>query len=98
VTPRKRLHNKWQRELSAYWQQNPITYCEVRLKGCFGTYGLAPAHSKKRYDIKTKEEFFQVVAACLSCHRVLDEQMSHEDMQTHVLQIIQQRESQIDCF
>lgn len=91
TTSRKRLHNNWQRELSQYWQQRPIEYCEVRLEGCFGTFGLAPAHSRKRREIETKDQFFEVVAACLNCHRKLDEQMSHEEMEATVKQIITSR-------
>lgn len=84
-------HKPWHRELSAYWQANPITYCEVRLKGCWGTYGLSPAHSRKRRKIETKEQYFEVVAACGFCHRFLDEKMSHEEMEQTVKAVIQQR-------
>lgn len=91
--PSKR-HAKWHRELADYWKANPITYCEIRFDGCFGTYGLAPAHSRKRREIENKEQYFEVVAACLFCHRRLDEQMSHEDMEKTVKEVIAKRESQ----
>lgn len=92
MSARSRERARWQRELSAYWQQHPITYCEVRFEGCFGTYGLSPAHSKKRFDIETKQEFFEVVAACQKCHERLDQKMSHAEMERTVKRIIEQRE------
>jgi hypothetical protein len=86
---------RWHRELAAYWKQNPITTCEVRFQGCFGTFGLAPAHSRKRRMIENKEQFFEVVAACQFCHRKLDEQMSHAEMEQTVKQIINNRQTEI---
>lgn len=92
VTARKRQHNIWHRELAEYWKQRPITYCEIRLPGCFGTYGLAPAHSRKRREIETKEQYFEVIAACTFCHNFLDQQMSHEQMERTVKEVIANRE------
>ena len=81
----------WHRELSDHWKRREITTCEVRFPGCWQTYGLAPAHSRKRRHIENKEQYFEVVAACQFCHRQLDEQMSHEDMEKTVKQIIADR-------
>ncbi len=92
MNERWKERKRWHRDLSAYWQQHPITTCEVRLPGCFGTFGLAPAHSKKRRDIHTKADYFEVVASCLHCHRILDEQMSHDEMESTVKKIIELRE------
>lgn len=86
-----KLHRPWHRELAEHWKWNPIEYCEVRFPKCFGTYGLSPAHSRKRKDIKTKEQFFEVVAACESCHNKLDREMSHEEMERVVKEIIANR-------
>lgn len=61
------------------------------MKGCFGTYGLAPAHSKKRREIENKEDFFEVVAACSRCHEKLDQEMTHEEMRDTVRRIIHNR-------
>lgn len=91
MTPRKRQHNAWNRQLSAYWKQNPIETCEVRFEGCFGTYGLGPAHSLRRFKIRTKEEFFEVVAACMKCHETLDQKMTPEACQAKVREIIHNR-------
>ena len=91
TTSRKKLHNKWHKELSRYWQGREITYCELRFKGCWGTYGLAPAHSKRRRLIETKEEYFEVVAACKFCHDTLDQKMSHEECLNTVRAAIRRR-------
>lgn len=84
-------HRAWHRELAARWAANPITYCEVRLPGCFGTYGLHPAHSLKRRFIDSKEKYFEVVAACNFCGSYLDEKMSHDEMERTVKRIIESR-------
>lgn len=91
VNKRAKLHKQWQRELSEYWQANPIETCEVRFEGCWGTYGLSPAHSRKRRKIENKEQFFEVVAACQFCHRTLDEKMSQDEMEQIVKTIIVNR-------
>lgn len=89
-------HRPWHRELSAYWQRRGvIEYCEVRFKGCFGTYGLSPAHSKDRRDIHSREDFFEVVAACGHCHTILDQKMNKADRLRTVRELIERRE-QID--
>jgi hypothetical protein len=92
MNARTKERNRWHRELSAHWQKNPITVCEVRFKGCWGTYGLAPAHSRKRRKIESKDQYFEVVAACQFCHRKLDEQMPQDEMEAAVKRIIEQRE------
>lgn len=95
MNARTKERQRWHRELSAYWQEKgPIEYCEFRFPGCFGTYGLAPAHSKKRRFIDSKEEYFEVAAACLHCHRELDEKMSHSDMKQAVKDAIRRRDVQ----
>jgi hypothetical protein len=45
--------------------------------------------------IENKEQFFEVVAACQFCHRKLDEQMSHAEMEQTVKQIINNRQTEI---
>lgn len=86
-------HRPWARELSQYWQRKGvIEYCELRFEGCFGTYGLAPAHSKDRRDIHTKADFFQVVCACSFCHNVIDRQMPKDERLRIVKETIQRRE------
>jgi hypothetical protein len=78
-----------------YWQnRGVIEWCEVRFPGCQGRYGLSPAHSLDRDEIQTRDEFFEVVAACNVCHKVLDHKMSKEARLAKVKEVIEQRESQ----
>lgn len=91
---RSKERRRWQRELAAYWKASPISYCEARLSGCVGSFGLSPAHSKKRRFIRTKEDYFEVVAACQNCHQQLDQKMSHTEMEAKVKEIINARQHQ----
>lgn len=85
-------HKPWARELSKYWQnKGVIEYCELRFDGCFGTYGLAPAHSKDRRDIHTKEDFFEVVCSCSKCHFHLDREMPKDERLRIVKETIERR-------
>ena len=92
TTSRKKLHNSWERDLAKLWRSNPITFCEVRFEGCYGTYGLAPAHSMRRGRIDTKEKFFEVVAACKFCHDTLDQKMTPDECLEKVREIIAARD------
>lgn len=78
-------------ELRKHWAGKSLDYCEVALDGCWQTFGLAPAHSRKRRKIETRDQYFEVVAACQFCHKAMDEQMSHEDMEATVKAIIENR-------
>lgn len=54
-----------------------INYCELRLEGCMGRFGLAFAHSKKRNYIATEpkeraREMREVVKACSACHHFIE--------------------------
>lgn len=85
-------HRPWHRRLAKKWAANPITYCEVRFEGCWGTYGLSPAHSKDRDEIRNEKDFAECVAACGFCHRQLDQKMSKEDRLATVKDIISRRD------
>lgn len=50
---------------------------------------LTPAHSKKRGKIKGAE-LFHVALCCLNFHRVLDEQMTHEEMESTVMRAVEE--------
>ena len=85
-------HRAWHRQLAEYWKRKGIIeYCEVRFPGCYGTYGLAPAHSKDRNDIHSKEEFFEIVAACEKCHFTLDREMPKDERLAIVKRVIESR-------
>lgn len=77
--------------MSAYWQSHPVTYCELRFPGCFGTYGLAPAHSRDRRDIHTAADFGEVVAACEKCHWHIDREMPKDERLRIVKEVIANR-------
>ena len=83
VKVRNKLRKVWKRE----FLKRGITYCELRLPACWGiVHGFA--HAKKSDELKP-EEYNKVIAACNICHKVLDEQMTHEDMDLLVSLIIE---------
>lgn len=49
---------------------------------------LTPAHSKKRRMMKGPD-IYHVALACINVHRILDEQMSHEEMESAVMRAIE---------
>lgn len=89
---RSQNNAKWHRELKQWWAKEVgIEYCEVRFSVCVGSFGGALAHSKKRRFILTKEDYFEVCYACVKCHEVLDNKMSHYEMEVTVKEIIAKR-------
>lgn len=50
---------------------------------------LTPAHSKKRRLMKGPE-IYHVAIACVNVHRLLDEQMAHEEMESAVMRAIEE--------
>lgn len=91
MNARKKQHNAWHRELMAEWQSKGINSCEFRYDGCMQTFGQALAHSRKRRFITSKSEYWEVGLACIQCHKQLDERMSHEEMESEVKRIIEER-------
>lgn len=88
---RGQQHRDWHRELMAEWVGKGISSCEFHYHGCMRTFGLALAHSRKRRFITSKEQYWEVGLACVKCHEVLDNWMSHEEMEAEVKRIIQRR-------
>jgi hypothetical protein len=37
---------RWYKPVAAYWKQNPINYCEVRLPGCINLYLIPGAQQE----------------------------------------------------
>lgn len=60
-----------------------------------GGYMLTPAHSRKQRFIQTKEQYFEIAIACIPCHKILDEKMTHEEMYQAVLNAITRRQSSV---
>jgi hypothetical protein len=88
-----RRHRAMHRRTAAKAKRNPITYCEARFPSlCVGTYGLAPAHSKDRIDIKTQADFDECIACCEKCHFHLDREMSKADRLEFIRDVIARRD------
>jgi hypothetical protein len=72
-----------------------VTRCEFNFtEHCTPDNFLSFAHSKKRVDCKTDADMEEVGLACFSCHSVLDEHMTHEEMYKAVTNVIKQRDTQ----
>ena len=84
-------HRPWARALAEKWRDVEITQCEAKFKGCINMF-LSPAHSRKRIDIHTKEQYFEIIWACEKCHNRLDQKMTHEMMEATVKEIIEKRQ------
>jgi hypothetical protein len=67
-----------------------IERCEVRYSVCTGIPDTW-AHGRKRRKLREGELETFAVAACKACHRVLDEDMTHEQMAAEVGRIISLR-------
>lgn len=61
--------------------------CEVRRPGCFGE-ATTWAHGRRRRNLKAGELERFAVAACVPCHRWLDEELSREECASEVERII----------
>lgn len=88
---RTKLHRKWHKELMAEWSRKDINFCEFGFDGCMRTFGNALAHSRKRRFIDSKEAYWEVGLACQKCHEVLDQKMTHEEMEQAVKDVIDRR-------
>jgi hypothetical protein len=85
---RGQQHRDWSKELHADFSKLNIHSCEVRHEKCMPTFGLGLAHSRKRRYISSKEQFWEVVLACVKCHEWLDNVLSHKEMEQTVKTII----------
>ncbi len=99
---RSKDRQKWERELKLWVEQNLPPYCEM----CGTGLNLSKAHSKKRNDIKTKEDYFEIAILCttpvswinphgeretiMGCHGKA-ERMSREDMRQAIVNLISKR-------
>lgn len=95
-SPMKRSGKKtkaWDRvrsKLKVEFQAKNITTCEVMFEGCTGGYNVSFAHARKRTKLR-EGEIRDCCIACQSCHRHLDEDLSHDDMYSTVMGIIERR-------
>lgn len=72
------------------FESRGIISCELRLSGCLGNLFLSLAHSRKRRNIKTAEDLYEVVLACQNCHEII-EYSGIENMYTYVKEAIRRR-------
>lgn len=82
--------DKWNRvraKLKKKFEAMGITRCEV----CFGTFGLAFAHAKKRRFIQTDDDWEEVALLCQPCHEKI-EFAGHDKMYESVTKIIANRD------
>lgn len=65
-------NRKARRMIAEQCADRGIQFCEIRLAGCRGTFGIAPAHKHKRIfykgDPNLLAEYTEWVAACQACH------------------------------
>ena len=57
-------------------EEKGLDSCEIKLKGCMGTFGVAPAHRKKRVNYSSAEELAdenEWVVACQHCHQIIED-------------------------
>lgn len=79
------------RVVMAELKAKAINSCEFGFEGCTPFSSATLAHSRKRRFCKTDADLAEVAVACIPCHRVLDEQMSHEEMYQTVRRVIENR-------
>lgn len=92
VGARTRHSRKVWRKVKCYLASIGINSCEFRYLGCTPFDSLTPAHSKKRREFETEDDWAEIAIACTHCHKVLDEQMSHVEMLGAVRSAIANRE------
>jgi hypothetical protein len=74
IKPGKRTKawNAARPKLKAEYLERGITYCEVGLPNCTGTYNLSFAHRYKRRDPRCEHSFEGTLLCCIPCHTVLE--------------------------
>lgn len=85
-------HEEWEiakNNLKQMFFDLGISSCEVQLDGCWKTNGLTYAHAQKRRYL-TKDTLLDVALCCVECH-IKIEALPHDEMQTIIYNIIQQR-------
>lgn len=76
MTNRTAMNKEARRMIADIAEAKGLTECEIKLDGCMRTFGLAPAHRKKRVYYRTAEELAdenEWVAACQHCHSTIED-------------------------
>jgi hypothetical protein len=88
VGPRTQLRAKHNAKLNKLG----IRHCEVRISPhCAGNRMLTWAHSKKSRFLVNDTDWMTAARCCLPCHDVLDNEMSHAQMEREVKTAIAKR-------
>lgn len=73
---RSEMNRKARNRIAEISEEKGLTVCEIKLPGCMKTFGLAPAHRRKRIYYHTAEELAdenEWVAACNHCHGIIED-------------------------
>lgn len=73
---RTAMNKESRRMIADIAEARGLTECEIKLPGCMRTFGLAPAHRKKRVYYQTVEELAdenEWVAGCQHCHNLIED-------------------------
>lgn len=75
IGKRGKMNQKARRMIADIAEERGLNTCEVKLPGCMKTFGIAPAHRKRRRFYKSAEEladYNEWVASCVKCHQRID--------------------------
>jgi hypothetical protein len=75
----KKEHNKWHIQLKKYFHglQGDIPFCER----CNSTKPpIDIAHSRKRFDIRSRRAYFHAAMLCRKCHNDIELSATHQEM------------------
>lgn len=67
---------KARKKIAEIAEELNLNYCEARLEGCMGTFGIAPAHKHKRVfykgDWEKLSDYKEWIVACQHCHEMME--------------------------
>jgi len=76
VGKRGRANYAARQRIAEIAEEKNLTTCEIRLPGCKGNFGLAPAHKNKRDyyngDVEKLSDPNEWVAGCQWCHELIE--------------------------
>lgn len=88
---RTKKRQETNRRLIDHLKKLGICQCEIRIPGvCVRSIMITIAHAKKSRFLITDDDWLTAALACIPCHLAI-EQMSHADMEKHVVEAIQRR-------
>lgn len=83
----------------AFYSAHRINSCELQYEGCVGKFSIAIAHDSKGRNLSIEElaepDMERQCLACTNCHRVIEYEMSEEEMQKIVQQTARERNERL---